>query len=408
MRRPNLTTDHCLKCNICTSACPVAFVTENFEGPKAVGPQAARYRYHHQFPSIPSIAYCSGCGICSLVCPQGVEVAEINIQAKSYLVKRGKSYLRDHLISRPELLGRLASPAASLANRSLHSRPTRWLLEKTLALNSSAPLPTFASQSLRSRLRSKCVNIPPDPGLSSDHMVAFFHGCSSNYFEPDLGIMAVTILERLGQRVIIPPQKCCGLPLQSNGLLKTARRYAQANISWLAPFAHRGIPIVGVATSCTLSLKHDYRIVLGLQDDESNVVAASTFDFFEFLTHQLAEEIDGLDFKAVTAEAIYHPPCQLRSHGIGLPALKILQRIPGLQLHLSESECCGIAGTYGIKQETSQVAYQVGKILFDQAHQSEVDFLLSDSETCRWWISKHTGLPVYHPLEIMAKAMDIV
>ena len=165
---------------------------------------------------------------------------------------------------------------------------------------------------------------------------------------------------------------------------------------------------MGTATSCTLSLKHDYRIVLGLQDDESNVVASSTFDYFEFLTHQLADEIDKLDFKPLMAEAIYHPPCQLRSHGIGFPALKILQRIPGLQLHLSESECCGIAGTYGIKQERSQVAFEVGKTLFEQAQQSEVDFLLSDSETCRWWISKHTGLPVYHPLEIMAKAMGIL
>lgn len=408
MIRPDLTTDQCLKCNICTSACPVASVSDDFLGPKAVGPQAARYRYPHRPPSVPSLTWCSGCGICSLVCPHGVAVAEINIQAKAEIEKRRKTYLRDYLISRPELLGRLASPIASLANKSLSSRPMRWLLEKSLAISSNAPLPTFASQSLRTRLRSKCVDTPPDPGLESDQMVAFFHGCSSNYYEPDLGILAVTILEQLGQSVIIPPQKCCGLPLQSNGLLTAARRYAQANISWLAPFACRGIPIVGTSTSCTLSLKHDYRVILGLQDDESNIVASSTFDFFEFLTHQLADEIDQLDFKPLIADVIYHPPCQLRSHGIGFPALKILERIPGLQIRLSESDCCGVAGTYGIKQEKSLVAYNVGRTIFEQAKQSEVDFVLSDSETCRWWIAKHTGLPVYHPLEIMAKAMDIV
>ncbi len=123
---------------------------------------------------------------------------------------------------------------------------------------------------------------------------------------------------------------------------------------------------------------------------------------------QLRDEINTLDFKPIIAETIYHPPCQLRGHGIGFPALTILQRIPGLQLHLSESVCCGIAGNYGIKQEKFQVAYDVGKPLFEQAKRSEVDFLLCDSETCRWWIAKHTGLPVYHPLEIMAKAMDLV
>ena len=134
MIRPNLTTDQCLKCNICTSACPVASVSDDFLGPKAVGPQAIRYRHPTKPLSIPTITWCTGCGICSLVCPHGVAVAEVNIQAKAELTKRGKTYLRDHLISRPELLGRLASPVASLANKSLSSRPTRWLLEKSLAI----------------------------------------------------------------------------------------------------------------------------------------------------------------------------------------------------------------------------------------------------------------------------------
>ena len=38
------TADHCLKCNICTSACPVAPLTPLFPGPKTVGPQAQRLR----------------------------------------------------------------------------------------------------------------------------------------------------------------------------------------------------------------------------------------------------------------------------------------------------------------------------------------------------------------------------
>jgi glycerol-3-phosphate dehydrogenase subunit C len=408
MTEPSITTDQCLKCNICTAVCPVASVTDLFPGPKAVGPQAARFQHPHHPQPLPSLNWCSGCGTCSRVCPHGVAVAEINIQNKAHLSKPLITSLRDHLISRPELLARLATPIASLANRFLSSRPIRWFLDKTFAISSNAPLPMFAKTTLRNQLRSKCIDTPPYSDTDVDQMVAFFHGCSANYYEPELGKIAVTILEQLGQKVVIPPQNCCGLPLQSNGLFNAARRYAQANISSLAPFARRGIPIVGTATSCTFTLKHDYRNVLGIQSDESDLVASSTFDFFEFLTIQLTHEIDQLHFRPIIADALYHPPCQLRSHGIGIPALMILHRIPGLQLHLSETECCGIAGTYGIKRERFQVAYEVGKPLFAQAQQLEVDFLLSDSETCRWWISEHTGLPVYHPLEIMAKAMDIL
>ncbi|MEO8393919.1 MAG: 4Fe-4S binding protein, partial [Chloroflexota bacterium] len=41
----DFTADLCIKCNICTSACPVAPVTELFPGPKTVGPQAQRFRW---------------------------------------------------------------------------------------------------------------------------------------------------------------------------------------------------------------------------------------------------------------------------------------------------------------------------------------------------------------------------
>ncbi|HLB47663.1 MAG TPA: 4Fe-4S dicluster domain-containing protein, partial [Anaerolineales bacterium] len=72
-----LTSDLCIKCNICTSACPVAAVTDLFPGPKAVGPQAQRFR-HPRLPSPDkSLDYCSGCGACSLVCPHGVQIAEM-------------------------------------------------------------------------------------------------------------------------------------------------------------------------------------------------------------------------------------------------------------------------------------------------------------------------------------------
>lgn len=39
-----LSADACLKCNVCTTVCPVARVTDLFPGPKYVGPQAQRFR----------------------------------------------------------------------------------------------------------------------------------------------------------------------------------------------------------------------------------------------------------------------------------------------------------------------------------------------------------------------------
>ena len=404
---PLFTTDLCLKCNICTAACPVAAVTDLFHGPKYIGPQAARFR-HPRLPMLDiSVDWCSGCGTCSRVCPHGVAVAEINLLAKGRLAEEKHVPIGDYIISRPDIIGRIASPVATLANTSISFRPTRWLLEKTVGISRHAPLPSFTKTSLRKQFPDRCIDTPSEMEKDINRTVAFFHGCSNNYYEPELGGLAIAIFERLDIEVVIPPQICCGLPLQSNGLFDAARHHAQSNINWLAPFAKQEIPIVGTSTSCTLMLKHDYRAILGMQGEDVETVASSTYDFFEFLTFFAKDVLKRIKFNSLHAKALYHPPCKLRNHGIGVPALRILQRIPDLQLHLSESECCGAGGTYGMKSDKFPVALEVGQKLFYQIRQLELDFVMCDSETCRWWIAKHTGLPVYHPLEIMARAMDI-
>ena len=75
--------DHCVKCTICETYCPVSNVTPLFPGPKYVGPQAERFRVDDEPSPDASLDYCSGCGICTQVCPQGVHIAEINTQARA-------------------------------------------------------------------------------------------------------------------------------------------------------------------------------------------------------------------------------------------------------------------------------------------------------------------------------------
>ena len=73
--------DQCLKCTICEASCPVAAVTPLFPGPKFVGPQAERFRHGDSVDH--GLDYCSSCGTCTLVCPQGVRIAELNSQARA-------------------------------------------------------------------------------------------------------------------------------------------------------------------------------------------------------------------------------------------------------------------------------------------------------------------------------------
>jgi glycerol-3-phosphate dehydrogenase subunit C len=401
---PEFSLDDCIKCNICTTACPVSTVTDLFPGPKYEGPQAGRFRKLNQSPPDKSVDYCSGCRVCNMVCPTGVKIAEINSRARAALVNHAnfpsRLRLRNNLIARPELLGKVGHTLSPLANYALNLKPTRWFAEYALGIHHLAPLPKFSSQRFTSWFQNH-----PKP-THSNRKVVYFHGCSTEYYEPRIGRAAVQVLEANGFEVIVPPQNCCGLPLLSNGEFEAAHKYHENNVRFLEEYARHGIPIVGTSTSCTLTLKEEAPELLDMHDEDTRLVAEDTFDFNEFLLILLEEGSLNLNFNPLSLTLGYHVACQYRAHRIGKPGLQILGCIPGLKIIDSQAACCGIAGTYGYKKEKYDIAMEVGQPLFQFILQDMADspVVLCDSETCRWQITHATGKPAVHPAEVIAKS----
>jgi glycerol-3-phosphate dehydrogenase subunit C len=390
--------DHCVKCTICETACPVANVTPLFPGPKYAGPQAERYRALGEPPEESSVDYCSGCGLCTMSCPQGVKIAELNAHARRAVKQKKGMPLRDRLIARPTVLGRLGTPVAPIANAMLRARPARILAERLLGVHRDAPLPRFARRTFRSWARAH-------QGPSTGTRLIYFHGCGTDYYEPDVGEKVVAVLEHNGFRVEIPDQDCCGLPLQSNGLFDDARKYVLRLARALAPHARDGAVIVGNATSCTLMLKREAREILGLErDPDLALVSSQVYDVCEFLLELHDRGELRTDFQPVEEVVAYHAPCQQQGHWIGKPALELLSLVPGLDVRELDARCCGIAGTYGLKREKYQIAMDVGADLFEQVAASGAGLVACDSETCRWQIEHVTSRPSVHPVELLHRA----
>jgi glycerol-3-phosphate dehydrogenase subunit C len=393
--------DHCVKCTICETFCPVSNVTPLFPGPKYVGPQAERFRVGGEPSPDASLDYCSGCGICTQVCPQGVHIAEINTQARAKLKETKGVALRDRILARPTVAGRLGTPVAPLANWTLRNRLLRTLGERTLGLHRDAPMPRFAGRTFQRWARRHATPAAP-------RRVAFFHGCGTNYYEPRLGEMTVALLEHNGYAVDVPRQDCCGLPLQSNGLFDDARGYVHRLAARLAPYARRGIDIVGTSTSCTLMLKREALEILEMQDDpDLRVVSERVFDICEYLLAMHDRGELKTDFRAIDETVVYHAPCQQQGHGIGKPALDLLALVPELKTIESDATCCGVAGTYGLKREKYDIAMKVGAGLFGQVEAASPDGNVCDSETCRWQIEHATGVRTVHPVEMLYRASNL-
>lgn len=396
---PPFSTDACIKCNVCNTVCPVARVSDLFPGPKYEGPQAQRFRGDGSQSPDASVDWCSGCGLCTRACPTGVLIAETNNRARASMVATEGSSLRNRLISDTDLLIRLGVPFAPLANFALRNRLARWVGEKVLGVHRRGPLHNFARRTFSSSWRRRArPAVEPGP----ERAVVYFHGCAVDGFEPDLGRDAVEILARNGLEAIVPRQECCGLPFISNGLYEHARRKARANLSVLADYARRGYRIVGTSTSCTHALKAEYREMLDLDDADARAVADATWDICELLVDLHDRGQLDTRFGPMPTDLPYHPPCQLKSHGIGTPAMELFGLVPGLRAVDSDHDCCGAAGTYGLKVERWQIAQDVGRGLFDKIRASGAELAACDSETCRWQIEASTGVPTRHPITILA------
>ena len=280
--------------------------------------------------STPSVDYCSGCGICTQVCPQGVKIAEINAQARNKLKRQKGVPLRDRIITRPTWLGRAGTPAAPIANWT-HATSARCgsLGEKLLGVHRDAPAPDVRRAALLSAGRASTRARRPA------RKVVYFHGCGTEYYEPRGG--------REGRR---DPraQRLRGRGAQA-GLLRAAaavqrplRRRAQGRA---APGAQPG--------AARARRRHDHRRqrdelhadaqARGARDPRasrtiptSSSSAERTYDICELLLelHDRGELQDRLPAAADDTIA-YHAPCQQQGHWIGKPALDLLALIPGLR-----------------------------------------------------------------------------
>ncbi len=402
----DVTLDECIKCNVCTSYCPVAAVTDKFHGPKYSGPQAQRFRENGQAktPDI-SVDYCSGCRVCNEVCPSGVKIAEMNARARAAIVAETGIPLRNRLLGRNEMLGKIGSVVPGLANFGMHNAFSRFMAEKVMGIAREAPLPRWSTDGTFGDWMKRSA----DRRLKSEKKVVYYHGCATMYYEPFIGKAAVAVFEHNGFEVIVPPQNCCGLPLLSNGEFNTAAEYHQRNVNYMADYAIQGLPVVGTSTSCTLTLKEEAPELLDMHDERAHALTMGTWDIFEWLRDLYDQGQLKTDFRPMNMVLPYHPPCQYRAHRVGKPAMEVMQLIPGLEVRDSEAPCCGIAGTYGYKVEKYQIGMDVGRQLFDfvRAQGNGITMTACDSETCRWQLEHGTHLPSRHPIEVLAAAYGL-
>ena len=101
----------------------------------------------------------------------------------------------------------------------------------------------------------------------------------------------------------------------------------------------------------------------------------------------------------------YHTACHMQKMGWAYYSIELLRMIPGVEVIVLDSQCCGIAGTYGFKKENFETSQAIGEPLFRQIEASGADLVVTDCETCKWQIESSTSKRCEHPLSILASRL---
>ena len=390
--------EKCLKCTICTAYCPVMAVDPRYPGPKQAGPDQERFRLMDSAYFDEVLKMCLNCGRCETACPNGVRIPDI-IQRARIQYNTHAPGLRDFILANTDLMGSVATKMAPLANWAVGLKPVKGIMDGVLGIDHRRTFPKYTARSFESWFRREAA---PSQGAFAKK-VRYFHGCYVNYNYPQLGKDFVSVMNALGYGVeLLGGEKCCGVALIANGQAEHARRNARHNVLRIA--SGEG-PVLTTSSTCTFTIRDEYPNLLGVDNSgvRDNLTLAVRFIslLLEGGTVRLAFRPD---FRKKVA---YHSACHAELLGWTVYSIDLLRRIPGLELTVLESQCCGIAGTYGFKKENYSRSQAIGDGLFGQIRDAAPDAVVTECETCKWQIEMSVGVPVQNPVSLLAEALDL-
>ena len=342
---------------------------------------------------------CLECKGCKAECPANVDMAKLKYEFLHHYYEANGLPLRNRLFGQIAKVNRLGSRLPALVNRLSGLAPSRWALEKIAGIDRRRPLPSLAAETFDDWFRR---HTPPAAAPRGE--VVLFNDTFVTYNVPEIARAAVEVLEAAGYRVVLVDRKCCGRPLISKGMLTQAREHAAWNVAQLAPYARRGVAIVGLEPSCLLTLR-DETVDL-LRTDDARAVARQSLLFEEFLVRERGRGL-ALKFGANGRKALLHGHCHQKALVGTAPTVAAL-RWAGFEVSEVDSGCCGMAGSFGFEREHYDVSVALGNRRLApavKAAPAETE-IVAPGISCRQQIQHLAGRRAKHPAEVLREALS--
>src|SRR5262245_30133556 len=396
--------DGCRRCfNLCPSFNTLLNGIDRYEGDVA----KLTSEDHRQI-----VDECYYCKLCFNHCPYTpphqyeIDFPHLMILWKRRLaVERGVRW-RDRWLTATDVIGRLGSFLAGPFNWLMKRGIVRWLGEKTAGVHRDRHVLAFARETFPRWFSRRQRPARPAAPVKK---VALFSSCLVNYQATDVGRAAVQVLEKNGVEVVVPEQRCCGMPAFDTGDLHGIRQAVTANVASLHPWVTQGYDVVVPTASCSLMLKREYP-ALHL-DELTKEVARSTYDICEYLMKMKKDGQLVMDFVNSPGRVAYHVPCHLRDQNIGFKS-KELMECAGAHVEVTE-KCSGHDGAWSAKTEFFDLSLRIAEKAVRAIRQQPADVVASDCPLAGLQLdqagaSAHVGgRGTLHPIQIVRDAYGL-
>ena len=349
---------------------------------------------------------CLGCKGCRRECPTGVDMAKMKIEFLHQYHQRHRRPPRDRLIA---YLPRYAPRAAKfgfLLNLRDRVPGLAWMSEKLLGLSARRELPRWRADYFDERREAGTA------AAAASGEVVLFVDSFNRYFEPDNARAAVAVLEAAGYRVHLPQPLDGGHPLTEGrtflaaGLVDEARSEAQRVLAALEPHIARGLPVIGLEPSCLLTLRDEFNSML--PGAATDALAQQALLLEEFLAREHENGRLRLDLRPLpSGKALVHGHCHQKAFAT-MPAMQqVLGLIPGLEIEVIDSGCCGMAGAFGYEAAHYEVSMRVGELgLLPAVRAADSETLIvANGTSCRHQIAHGAGREGLHIARVLQAAL---
>ncbi|MBW2504132.1 MAG: FeS-binding protein [Deltaproteobacteria bacterium] len=387
---------------------------------------------------------CTYCGVCP--CPR--IPADVMV-AKGCYIDKERLPLHVKILTDVPRLAQICGLFPRLTNAFQSKAFFRFLTYKLAHIHTSRSLPSFPEENFFDWAKKKDLTT----NRAGEHKVSYFFGCSVGYLFPEVGKATVQVLKHNNITVYVPTQDCCGFPHLVDGAREDVFGKLQTNMENIKQELRSEETLICTCPTCGYFMKtllrdrayysSAYQTSVNAGPDElklpeidpktgnHKILKKSIYKnilkddgYFSSLDPlariQLSDKISdaghylhslflegqfNTKLRAISERMVYFAPCHQRQQKIESPYFELLSLIPGLKLDCLEGMyCCGMGGNFGFKSNFHEKSLLIGEPLFKKIREKSLQAIITDCMSCKLQFVHVLPYPVYHPMEILAKA----